>query len=136
MPSHGEGTPSQRTNLVVARAADVRAAVYGKTAIVAGLGGAVKYISMVIRTNDNPSRRRFILLLSANIFISSFCGMMGLFLVATFTKSLAWYGLAAGMFGYIGTQGLDIALLSLRKKITQSVGSVADIIPVPPSARD
>lgn len=91
--------------------------------VLAGFGGAVKYISGVIRSNESVSNRRFLLLLAANIFISSFCGMMGLLLVSTFTESLAWYGIAAGMFGYIGTQGLDIVLLALKKKISLTSSS-------------
>jgi hypothetical protein len=102
-------------------------------ALLAAFGGAVKYVAAVLRSANTVTQRRFVALLLANVFISSFCGLMGMFLVKTATDSLAWLGLASGMFGYLGTTGLDIVILSLRKKIDPQA-SVSTLIPLPPEA--
>lgn len=101
------------------------------SAVLAAFGGAVKYVASVIRSKDKISNRRFLLLLAANMFISAFCGIMGLLmLIAAGVTSIAIYGMGAGMFGYMGTQALDIVMLALKKKIDP----VSAIIPIPPAS--
>lgn len=99
-------------------------------ALLAAFGGAVKYISAVLRTNTLVSNRRFVMLLIANVFISSFCGLMGGLLLTTLTDNITWQYLSCGIFGYLGTQGLDIIVLILKKKIEPPM-PVSAIIPVP-----
>ena len=100
----------------------------------AGLGGAAKYISAVIRSSEIISQRRFLLLLFANMFVSSFSGLMGGLLTTTLTSDATWPYIASGLFGYLGTQGMDIMLLALKKKIEPvSPYTAAAVIPVPPS---
>lgn len=86
--------------------------------VLAGFGGAVKYVAFVIRSSDVISNRKFVSMLFANVFISSFCGLMGGLLVKTMTNSETWHMIAAGTFGYLGTQGLDYVILALQKKIS------------------
>lgn len=96
--------------------------------LLAGFGGAVKYVSAVIRGNEVVTNRRFLALLFANIFISSFCGLMGGLVITTITADPTWAYLACGLFGYLGTQGLDILILALKKKVTP----ISTVIPIPP----
>ena len=98
----------------------------------AGFGGAVKYVAAILRSEQKVSNRRFLALLSANMFISSFCGLMGAMLVSTFTNEMMWHGLAAGMFGYTGTAGLDWVMIALKKKIDPTA-TAEDVIAIPPS---
>jgi hypothetical protein len=98
--------------------------------MLAGLGGAVKYTSTVIRGAERISHRRFLGLLCANIFISSFCGLIGTLLVSTISRSWEWHGIAAGTFGYLGTQGLDVIILTLRKKVGSEI-PLSAVIPLP-----
>jgi|CXWL01.1.fsa_nt_gi hypothetical protein len=96
----------------------------------AGFGGAVKYVSTVIRGSQTVSKRRFIFLLAANTFISSFCGLMGGLLAATATTERLWTYISAGIFGYIGTQALDMVLFAVKRKIEPNA-HVSSIFPVP-----
>jgi hypothetical protein len=105
----------------------VNALVWGT---LAGFGGMVKYISTVIRSSDLVSNQRFVVLLAANAFISSFCGLMGGLLLTTVTDERGWQYLASGIFGYLGTTGLDFILIALKKKIDPSF-PVSAIIPMP-----
>jgi hypothetical protein len=100
-------------------------------ALLASFGGAVKYISGVIRSAERISNRRFLFLLAANIFISSFCGLMGGLLVNALTNDTQWAYIGSGLIGYLGTQGMDIVLLSLQKKIGLGKHNIASIMPVP-----
>lgn len=94
----------------------------------AGFGGAVKYVSAVIKKPERISHRRFLLLLFANIFISSFCGLMGGLLVGALKLDVAWQYIGSGIFGYAGTHGLDLVMLALKRKIEPSA-----VIPIPPT---
>lgn len=100
----------------------------------AGAGGAAKFISGVLRSSESISQRRFVVLLVANMFVSSFAGLMGGLIATTVTHDATWPYIASGLFGYLGTQGMDILLLALKKKIEPIVPfNVASVIPVPPS---
>lgn len=99
----------------------------------AGIGGAVKYVSTVIRSTEAVSNRRFFLLLAANMFISSFCGLMGMLLAMNMTDSWALHGLTAGGIGYMGTTGLDLVILNMKNKI-QPNSPVSAVFPVPPQS--
>jgi len=100
----------------------------------AGFGGAVKYVSFVIRTDSQFSWRRFAALLVANVFVSSFCGLMGGLLASAFKLDMVWQYLACGTFGYLGTQGLDIIILVVKRKFAPLTPASA-VMPVPPMDR-
>ncbi len=85
--------------------------------MLAGLGGAVKYVATVIRSSEVISNRKFISMIFANVFISSFCGLMGGLLLQTLTQDPIWGFLASGIFGYIGTTSIDYVIIALQKKI-------------------
>lgn len=108
-----------------------RLAQLGGWFLLAGAGGAVKYVSTVIRSSDRVSNRRFLLLLAANTFISSFCGLIGSLLMSTLTSQWQWHGIAAGVCGYLGTQSLDLVMLALKRKIEPGLPASA-VIPIPP----
>ena len=102
--------------------------------LVAGFGGSVKYVSIVIKSPEHLSNRRFVILLLANVFISSFCGLMGGLLTTTVTTEQSWTFLASGIFGYLGTNGLDIVLLNMKRKIDPNA-QLSSVMPVPPSTQ-
>lgn len=102
-------------------------------AFLAGLGGAVKFVSASLRDGSYMSPRRFILLLGANVLISGFSGLMGALLLSTITQDHNVHLIAAGMFGYLGTQGLDIIALALRKRASLEPLPISAVIPIPKS---
>jgi hypothetical protein len=112
-----------------------RLAQIGTWFLLAGVGGGVKYVSTVIRSPVRVSNRHFLALLSANIFISSFCGLMGGLLMTTLTQDSTWTYLASGLSGYLGTQSLDVVMLALKRKIEPGLPMSA-VIPVPPSVEN
>src|SRR4051794_33031002 len=77
----------------------------------AGMGGAVKFISVALRTKDVMSPQRFLLLLGANVFISGFSGLMGALVFSSLSTDLTAQMVAAGVGGYLGTQLLDVLAL-------------------------
>lgn len=102
-------------------------------AFLAGMGGAVKFVSASLRESTVMSPRRFLLLLGANVLISGFSGLMGALLLSTITPDHNFHLIAAGMFGYLGTQGLDIIALALRKRASLDPLPVSAVIPIPKS---
>lgn len=100
--------------------------------LLAAFGGAVKYISAVLRSPETVSNRRFFVLLFANVFISAFCGLMGGMVTSLVTDDLLAHFAASGLLGYLGTQGLDITILALRKRVGLP-STVTNVVPVPPS---
>jgi LydA holin phage, holin superfamily III len=102
-------------------------------AVLAGCGGAVKFISASLRTNTTMSPRRFLFLLGANVFISGFSGLMGALIFSTISPDRNWQLIAAGVFGYLGTTGLDVISLALSKRMLGDPLPVSAIIPLPAS---
>ncbi len=99
--------------------------------LLASVGGAAKYFVSSLKT---PVRdmRHFITLLLINVFISGFSGLMGALVVSTITTDVQWHLIASGIFGYLGTQGLDIIMLLLQKKIGAGPVPMSNVIAVPP----
>ena len=69
--------------------------------------------------------RRFLMLILANMFVSGFCGLMGALFFSTFSTDWVWQSIAAGVFGFVGVQSLDIITLTMNKirqaKITTEI---------------
>jgi len=101
--------------------------------VLAGAGGAVKFVSAALKNPTLMSSRRFLVLLAANVFISGFSGLMGALLFATISPDHNLQLIAAGVFGYLGTQGLDIIALTMTKKVTNTPPPISSVIPVPAS---
>ncbi len=99
----------------------------------AGVGGAVKFISAALKDPSIMSSPRFFILLGANVFISGFSGLMGALLFATISPDHNLQLIAAGIFGYLGTQGLDIVALTMSKKVSSELLPISSVIPVPAS---
>ncbi|MGE0536632.1 MAG: phage holin family protein [Pirellulales bacterium] len=100
--------------------------------MLAGFGGAVKFVAGVLRSPDIISRRRFACMLGANMAISGFAGLMGALVMSTLTPDNTWQFIAAGIVGYLGTQGLDMIALGVQRKLSHSSPAVSSVIPVPP----
>src|SRR4051794_30635398 len=101
-------------------------------AFLAGSGGAVKFVSASLKSKTSMSPRRFLLLLGANVFISGFSGLMGALLFSTFSTDHVWQLIASGIFGYLGTQGLDVVALAMNKRIGDGgMLPVSSVIPIP-----
>ena len=108
-------------------------AKYVLWALLAGAGGAVKFVSAALRNNATMSAKRFLALLTANVFISGFAGLIGALVFSLISPEPALQAIAAGIFGYLGTQGLDIIALTMSKKITNDAVPISTVIPVPAS---
>ena len=92
--------------------------------VLAGMGGAVKYVSIVLKSTERIVIRRFLALSIGNTFVSSFCGIIGGLFVSAMDWSRTWQFAAAGIIGYLGPQGLDIIILSVKKKIDPSADTI------------
>lgn len=79
--------------------------------LVAMLGGVARYLDSYIRTGDRPRLG----LLIAHALVSGFSGYMVAQAVIQFSTS--WAMVAAGVGGYLGTQGLDWLATVLRDKV-------------------
>lgn len=79
--------------------------------LVAMLGGIARYLDSYIRTGDRPRLG----LLIAHALVSGFSGYMVAQAVLQF--SVNWAMVAAGVGGYLGTQGLDWLATVLRDKV-------------------
>lgn len=101
--------------------------------VLAGMGGATKFISTSLKSTEKMSNRRFLVLLIANVFISGFSGLMGALMFSTVSPDITLQSVAAGIFGYIGAQGLDIIALTMQKKFFDKPQPISSIIPVPTS---
>mgnify|MGYP002785381259 CR=1 FL=1 len=102
-------------------------------AVVAGFGGAVKFLSVSLRTNTQMSTRRFLFLLGSNVTISAFSGVMAALIFSQISPDKTWQLAAAGVGGYMGTQLLDIVALAMTKRITEESVPVSAVIPIPAS---
>lgn len=98
----------------------------------AGFGGAVKYVSIVLKAGDLVSLRRFLGLLAGNTFVSSFCGIMGGLLANALGWSQVWQFAVAGSIGYLGPQGMDLIILLIKGKFQIAI-PVSAVVPVPPA---
>ena len=101
--------------------------------LLASMGGAVKFISLALRNKDQLGIRRFLVLLSANVFVSGFSGLMGALALSKFTGDHTVHLVGAGVFGYGGPQILDILVLSMQRKVSDVQVPLSSIIPIPPS---
>jgi len=101
--------------------------------LLAGMGGAVKFISVTLKNKDRMSPQRFLLLLSANVFISGFSGLMGALVFSTLSPDRTWQLVAAGVGGYLGTQLLDVLALAMSRKMRDGPLPISSVIPIPTS---
>lgn len=108
----------------------VRMAQFG---IMAGMGGAAKFVSVVVKSKEKMTTRRFLLSMSANIFVSGFTGVVAMLIVSTMTDDVAIQGAAAGVFGWSGAITLDIIALTMQKRFLGTAGPISNAIPIPPS---
>lgn len=88
--------------------------------IIAMFGGIARYLDSYIRTGQSPRWG----ILFAHALVSGFSGYMVAQTVIQF--STQWALVAAGVGGYLGTQGLDWIASVLRDKV------VGGTIPPPP----
>ena len=123
----------EKTSMLPAASHVPDVAKYVIWALLAGSGGAVKFVSAQLRNNQTMSSRRFMLLLGANVLISGFAGLMGAMLFSLFSSEPAAQAIAAGIFGYLGTQGLDNIALTMIKKLTNEPVPISTVIPIPAS---
>lgn len=80
-------------------------------------GGAAKFITSLLKNKEYMSIRRFTVLFVGNVFVSGFGGMMGALVFSTISPDVTQQAVAAGIFGYLGTTGLDAIAQSFKKKI-------------------
>lgn len=73
----------------------------------AGFGGAVRFVGERLKHNDPKWRGRDFFLLLGNAFISGFSGLLGALVLSRITEDYVYQLVAAGMFGYFGTAGIE-----------------------------
>lgn len=93
--------------------------------IIAMLGGIARYLDSYIRTGAPPK----IALLTAHAMVSAFSGWMVAQVVVQFAPT--WGMWAAGVGGYLGTQGLDMIAAFLRTWLNGQAGTGQSQVPSP-----
>lgn len=101
--------------------------------VLAGAGGAVKFVSASLKSKDAMGPRRFLVLLTANVFISGFSGLIMALVFSTLSPDHTWQLVAAGVGGYAGTQILDVLALTMSRKMRDGPLPVSSVIPIPTS---
>ncbi len=104
--------------------------------LLASMGGATKFITVALKSKEPMSMRRFFTLLAANVLVSGFSGLIGALWFSTLTPDRTLQLVAAGVFGYAGPQVLDILVLTMQRKVSDSPVPLSAVIPVPPTVAD
>jgi len=79
-------------------------------------GGMVRYVSKRLESKEKFAPLRDLLFILANGLISGFSGLMGALVVSTVTEDHVYHLVAAGVFGYYGTQGIERASVYLMNR--------------------
>jgi hypothetical protein len=104
--------------------------------LLASMGGATKFITVALRSKEPMTMRRFLTLLGANILVSGFSGLIGALWFSTLTPDLTLQFVAAGVLGYAGPQFLDLLVLTMQRKVSDTPVPLSAVIPVPPAVAD
>jgi len=102
--------------------------------VLAGMGGATKFVSVALKSREPMSMRRFGTLLAANVLVSGFSGLIGALWFSTLTPDRTLQLVAAGVFGYAGPQMLDLLVLTMQRKVSNTPVPLSAVIPIPPAA--
>jgi len=86
-------------------------------ALLAFMGGAAKFVATTLASKEKLTFRRFMVLICGNVFVSGFGGIMGALIFSTISQDPTMQAIAAGVFGYLGTQGLETITTIYKKKI-------------------
>jgi hypothetical protein len=76
--------------------------------VLAGIGGAVRFLSGNLQNKEPMKPTSFLLALLANCVISGFVGPMTALYVSTMTDDQTWIVIAAGIGGYLGIEMLNL----------------------------
>lgn len=93
--------------------------------LMAGLGGVVRFVARTLQNSGQLEFTRQAILIYAlklfgNAVISGFCGLMGALAVSTLTADTTWHLVAAGVFGYLGIEGLEFLSQTVKRKFPAS----------------
>ncbi len=87
----------------------------------AGMGGIVRFVGQALVKDEKHTLRSFVLLAGANCFVSGFSGLMGALLVSQMTSNPTLNFIAAGIFGYLGIQGLETITRLFKQKMIDGI---------------
>ena len=76
--------------------------------VLAGIGGAVRFLSGNLRDKKPMRPVSFLLALLSNCIVSGFAGPMTALYVSTVTDDKTWAVIAAGIGGYLGIEMLNL----------------------------
>lgn len=88
--------------------------------VAASFGGIAKYLDFYIRTGEMPTFGKLL----AHAVVSGFSGYMFAQVVVKFHPE--WMTVAAGIGGYLGTQGLDFVADVIKKRVFLTGGGGKD----------
>lgn len=82
----------------------------------AAVGGMVRFVAKAMLDDKVHSPSRFCLFLAGNCFVSGFSGLMGALAASEITSDWTARFFVAGIFGYLGIEGLEIVAKMVKAK--------------------
>lgn len=79
-------------------------------------GGTAKVFGNWLSSENKPKFTKFLLVIFLNIFISGFTGYLGATVGSMITDIPKWSAIFAGIFGYLGVNGLELLSTWLKVK--------------------
>ena len=84
-------------------------------------GGIARVFGNWLSQEEKPQRGTFIIILIFNIFISGFTGYLGAIVGNLLTGNDQWHVIFAGVFGYLGVNGLEYLSDKVKQKLNLTV---------------
>src|SRR3990167_8542384 len=85
--------------------------------LLAGAGGAVRYLSSQMRKGEKICAKTLCLMLFVNSFISGFSGLMLALVSSTMTDNMTIHVIAAGVGGYLGVEVLNMLSVIVKSRL-------------------
>ena len=86
--------------------------------LLACVGGITRFLATEINaTHKKFTPKSFFTMLIANAFISGFTGLMGALVISRLTSDQTLHLVSAGVFGYLGPQGMELVVKYLQNRI-------------------
>ena len=93
-------------------------------ALLGTAGGTARVFSTWLTQDPKPTGKMFAITLILNIFISGFTGYLGAVIGNLITTNDQWHVIFAGVFGYLGVNGLEFLSEIVKNKIQKTTDTI------------